>query len=405
MALSKYDKGLLEFMYQLTLHKTYMNSIEISKAIKVQGKSVTDRTVRRWFKYLHAQHFDYFPRLKYNRLGLQSIWVLSDMDENVLKAIPHKLDVVKCMDLGTFKPCFLVAYLIPKGYAGQFRKFWSVALQRGLISCYRIFESRCPVDFYSSFHELVGEDGRINFPENYDTKHQFFHGLLKGSIEENVEVNMHDSVRKNPFIVPLVFEYFREHWSSHHVWKSMKRKLGDDIWKYIKDPKAGREQKDGAGIRFVQLTTRELCDNFDEFFSQMRVVYYPLYSNESSIFYLLLELKKRDAIHKLAEAISDHSLSMVVYPPMDKKSKTVMFYVLTNKPMSMEIMGNIIQPYIDKARDNKIILEDFKGSLKYWRRNSAFWTKHNMKAVYHKLFDPTTCTWKFDAKAYARKLH
>jgi hypothetical protein len=299
----------------------------------------------------------------------------------------------------------LVTYLIPKGCAGQFRKFWSIALQRGLISYYRLFESRCPVYFYSPFHELVGDDGRMNFPENYDAKHQFFQDLLKRLLEEGAEVSMHDRIRKNPFIIPLVFEYFREHWSSHRVWKSMKRKLGDDIWKYIKDPKAGRGHKDGAGIRFVQRTTRELCDNFDEFFSQMRVVYYPLYSNESSIFYLFLKLKRRDAIYELAEVISDHSLSMAVYPPMGKKSKNVMFYVLTNKPMSMEIMGNLIQPYLDKAWDNKIILEDFKGSLKYWRRNSEFWTKHNMKAVYHKLFDPTTCTWKFDAKAYARKLH
>jgi len=149
---------------------------------------------------------------------------------------------------------------------------------------------------------------------------------------------------------------------------------------------------------------RELHIDFHKFFEQIRIVYYPFYSYENNIFYMFLKLKRKKYLLPLSELISKHSISIVVYPPLDSNAKTVMYYILTNKQETLSIISNIIHPYIDKSSDNKIVYEDFTASKRYRGPKSYFWRKYYLRSNYHKLFDPISCTWKFDAKRYLSKL-
>ena len=395
MALSKFDPDLLEFMYLLTRKQRYMNSLEISKYLSSCGKRVTDRTVRRWFDYLHKYKFDYFPYPRYNTLGLAPVWILTDFNENVLKIIPYKVAIVSGIDFHNLERCLLCLYLIPPNHLSDFKKLWSVALSRRIVKHCHIFDISSAIAFFSPFHKIVNEDGLVNFPEDYDIDNSYFTGLLKKCLETEKKFELDKRIIMNPLTVPIILEYFRGHMSSRSIWNSFERKLGAKVWDYINAPRIKRERKKGAGIRLVQEIMKGLHDNFYDFFQQVRVVYYPFYTNENNMFYMILKLRRRKDILPLSELLSRHSLSIVAYPPLEKESKIIVYYVITNKKETLNIVGDLIQPYIDKSFDNKIVYEDVEKSLKYGRP---------LKIDYHELFDPETCTWKFDAKAYAKKL-
>jgi len=173
----------------------------------------------------------------------------------------------------------------------------------------------------------------------------------------------------------------------------------------MNNSKMRREKRAGCGIRHVQNTMKEMQNNFGEFFQQMRVSYNPLYTHHSTMFYMMLKLKTREDIVPLSELLSKHAISIVAYPPRDAKSSLMMYYILTNAKESVNIISDLIQPYIDKSFDNRVITEDFKGTARYRDPNMRHWKEHYMMSNYHKLFDPSTCKWKFDTKAYAKKLN
>jgi hypothetical protein len=404
MTLSKYDNELLEFMYLLTKKQSYMNPSEIARYLSSQDRRVTDRTVRRWFGYLRKYHFDYFPYPRYAAMDLVPVWVLTDLNEKVLEAVPHKAAIVSGVDFQSFEKRLLCLYLVPADRLRDFKKLWSIALNRGVLKYCRVFEAGIAFAFYSPFHRLIDEDGLVAFPKDHDVDNSYFTGLMRKSLESGSRTKLNGRIIKNPLIVPIIWECFRRNKSSHRIWSSFERKMGDRVWDYINVPRTRREKKRGAGIRHVQATIRNLQSDFHDFFQQTRVVYYPFYTHENNMFYMFLKLKRREDMIPFSELLSRHALSIVVYTPLGAKSKVMAYYILTNKRETLNIISDLIQPYIDKSFDNKIIYEDFEKTAKYRNPELRYWKRHYMRAVYHKLFDPVTCKWKFDAKAYARKL-
>ena len=76
MSLHIYNKDLLEFSYLLAKQNQLMNPLEMSKYISsVKDKQVSDRTIRRWLKFLYP-HLGYYPYIKYTSLNLQPVAIL-----------------------------------------------------------------------------------------------------------------------------------------------------------------------------------------------------------------------------------------------------------------------------------------------------------------------------------------
>lgn len=402
MVLGRYDTKLLEFIYMLTKKQKHMNSLEIAKYISSRDRMVTDRTVRRWFSYLRKYHFDYFPYPRYYAMGLVPVWVLMRFNERFMEILPYKAAVVYGINFQNFEKCLLNLYLIPASHIKEFKSLCSMGARDGVVKKCHTFSSA--VAYYSPFHRIFSKDGLVEFPEDHVIDNSYFSSILKHSLNSNSSNELREEITENPFIIPVILEYFREHRSSHQVWNSFRRKLGDKAWEYVKDSRIRRERKGGAGIRLVQRTMKELHDNFHEFFHQIRVVYYPFYSHENNILYLMLKLKRRSDIVPLSELLSKHAVSIVTYPPLNHKSKEIMYYVLTNKKQTMNIISNLIQPYIDKSYNNMIIYEDFNASLKYRGPKSRHWRKYYLRSNYHRLFDPETAKWKFSTKRYEKDI-
>ena len=179
--------------------------------------------------------------------------------------------------------------------------------------------------------------------------------------------------------------------SSHTIWKSIKRKLGENVWSWIPSNYARRSKSDGRGIKFVQSTLHHLYSNFDEFFTQPRIVYYPFYSGEHYTFYTFVQPKK-GCLLRLAREIAQLSHSMMVYPPIKTDGRAA-FYIVTNRVGAHKIFGEIFPRYVKNSGPK--VHEDFHGSQKYWNVQSKFSKENNLKACYPKLFDPKTCEWKF----------
>ncbi|MFH0829894.1 MAG: hypothetical protein V1887_01910 [Candidatus Aenigmatarchaeota archaeon] len=405
MVLTKYDRGLLEMMYLLTRKQSHMNPSGVARYLSEQGIRVTDRTVRRWFNYLQTHRFDYFPYPKFKAMGLTPVWVFTDFNEKILEAIPHKVAIVSGFDLRNLEKRLLGLYLVPTERLKDFSKLWADAVDAKALSFCQLLEVGSINSFYSPFHKLVDRNGIADFVDDHEPDNSYFTDMLRKSTGTESSAGMSPRICKNPLIIPVIWESFRKNASSQKIWNSFERRAGKAAWDYINNPKVRREKKTGCGIRHVQNTMREMQDNFGEFFQQMRVSYNPLYTHHNSMFYMLLKLKRREDIVPLSELLSKQAISIVAYPPRDAKSSLMMYYILTNAKESVNIISDLIQPYIDKSFDNRIITEDFKGTAKYRNPNMRHWKENYMMSCYHKLFDPVTCTWKFDTKAYAKKLN
>ena len=404
MVLTKYDSGLLEMIYLLTRKQSHLNPSEVARYLSEQGIRVTDRTVRRWFNYLQTHRFDYFPYPKFEAMGLTPVWVLTNFNEKTLEAIPHKVAIVSGFDLRNLEKRLLSLYLVPTERVKEFRKMWATAVDAKALDHCQLLEISSINSFYSPFHKLIDKNGIANFPEHDDVDNSYFTEMLRKSVESENSARMSPRICNNPMIVPIIWESFRKNASSRKIWNSFEKRAGKAAWCYINNSKVRREKKTGCGIRHVQNTMREMQNNFGEFFHQMKVSYNPLYTHHNNMFYMVLKLKRKEDIVPLSEKLSKHSISIVAYPPRDRKSSIMMYYVLTNAKEEVKIISDLIQPYIDKSFDNRIIVEDFKGTAKYRDPNLYHWKGHYMMSNYHKLFDPATCRWKFDAKGYERKL-
>jgi len=128
-------------------------------------------------------------------------------------------------------------------------------------------------------------------------------------------------------------------------------------------------------------------------------VYWPLYTEKHKVSYMFLKLKDRCLLPDLATELSNRSVNSVAYLPIDRKSKEVKFFVSTNNEQQTKIIRDVLPKYIEDSHPNKIVYMDFDETDKFWR-----WEKYRkyLKLDYVKLFNPKTCTWKFDLKKYLK---
>jgi hypothetical protein len=151
------------------------------------------------------------------------------------------------------------------------------------------------------------------------------------------------------------------------------------------------------GIKYIQIINKNLQDNFEKFFSQVRVYYKPFFSKRDNCSsYIILKLnKKEDTILKsLCNEISRHAIETIVYPSVDfEKSGEVMLFVVSSFQEVYECF-KIAKKYNSSF---EYILEDKKEIWKVWNRDY-------MKFKYWEVFDPKEKKWIFETEKYLKNI-
>jgi hypothetical protein len=396
MALHTFDKRLLEFMYQLTLHQKLMAPKEMSQVITIQGKKVSERTIKRWLKWLKAHHyFTYYPHIITERIGLvKTVVFVSDLkNPKILDLIPYKTYLMSGASLRELKNTFVVHYAIPEKHLDEFKNFWRKALDAKLIGNYELLKLRCSNILYTPLHLAVEEDGRVDFSKKSRDASE-----IKIPDSKILNAEIHSKIKENPFLVPLLIEHYKAHASSKKIWFSMKQKLSESIWDYIKDIKIKNKKNDGQGICLVRDTLNYLHKNFDMFFQQIRVSYGPLYVDDNISFCGVLELRNENEIKELFKKLLKNSL-FIAYNESASGKKELLFEITTNMSGMTEIF-NMLSDLCNVKRISKLVLFNYTKSSEYWENKTKGWLKQH----YHELFDPKTVSWRYDSKKYLQEL-
>jgi hypothetical protein len=393
MTTHPFDKKLMEFMYFLTRNQKIMSSIEMSKCVKINGKPVTDRTIRRWFKVLQNNVFSYFPNPKHECLGLVPNYVhlINLNDESILKIIPYLSHVEIGVDLKAAKPVYLAQYFIPLHGLKKFNKFWCKVRSDKLVDNFHVYKSRSATAIYSPFHKIIMKDGNLHFPEDSVIDNSYFISLLKKHLNNESCCKIHHIVVENPLITLILYKLFKfRYHSSHKLWYELKKEFGNTIWNYIKNRRIRAEKNDYKGIKYVQQMLRIIHNNFDQILQQLRLSYQYFCMGEKTCLYFILKLKNQEEILKISRELSKHTLQLLVHPPLEKKDYTI-FYALTSNSQLQHLFSILLACNTGL----RILVKDVEKSAKL-----DVEIKHGFKA----LFDPETCAWKYDHTDYMQQL-
>lgn len=390
--LKQYNQKFLELAHFLALNKTFMNHSEVASAF-AKHKQISERTVRRWLKVMQKHCFDYFPGLCYECLGLRWVSVIIEdvKDYGFLKMLPHLAYTYPSVNFQNFKRSFLLGYLIPEGCQKKLEKIFEYAKEKNLIDDYVLFITKTPMIYsYAPFHDVIDSDGNLHFAGEHDNT--YFTGLLKENLEQDCDCRMRDEIKKNPLVIPILFEYLREHWSSKKVWFNAKQKLKTKVWDYTRSV---RKRTDAAGIKLVQEAHKLINRHANIFFKQTRVVYSPMH-DKAAITFLLLKPKNYRDVPEFCERVSKNSLITGI---CQSSNKSVLgLYIVTSVEKLTKIIGEIVPLYTSRNFKPKALWLNREESNYYWK------SRLHMKFDYSKVFDPKKCEWIYEHGKYMAEL-
>ena len=389
MALSTYNKELLEFMYNLTLTPKIRPPFEISKFLETRGQKVSERTIKRWFLYL-GNNIAYHARINYASLNLQTVYVLlKNPNPELLETIPYSVAPFYGYDATTLTKYTGTHFPIPPGKENELEEFLNKAKELKLLQDFEVFPYNQVADSYLPFHKIVDIDGNFNFGQTYDISH--FESLLDYALKKPSEQKLSKLIEKNPIIIPIIVEYSRKRWSSHKVWYAIRDNLEDNLWNFIKKRKLKIREREGAGVALVQRSVRDMQLVHDELFRQSRVFYGPLNDDKNVIANIFIKLKNPEQIKDLFKEIAQKAIITSFYLPTDLSNK-LRIALTTNIENQTKISNKILPKYIDNTYENKVI----------FRRKQN--NEENLKLNYAELFNPKTCEWDFDLEKYIENL-
>jgi len=395
MALHTFDKRLLEFMYQLTLHQKLMAPKEMSQVITIQGKKVSERTIKRWLKWLKEHHyFTYYPSIRYERLGFTSYFIhLEDLnDKRLLEIIPYKVYLMNGHSIRNGRECFYAYYYVPNERAREFENFWKIAKNKNLFENFKIMKSKKIITLYSPYHEVLDSSGQITCKSK---SINLYNSQLASVLNEKIKEGVHESIKENPLIIPLVLEYFKDYFSSKKIWHSINSKAGISAWSYIKDLRTINLKSDGRAINFIQNTVRRLYKNFNVYFRQVKVSYGPIYKAGNINLILFLGTQNKNRILDLIGDVLKGSLYVTC---AFSENGGLFLDTLTNGEGVNNILSAIAKHRVSL---NELSFINYGKSSEYWENKTKGWLKQH----YHELFDPKTVSWKYDSEKYLRELN
>ncbi len=412
---TNFDTVRMYFLHWLTKQRTLMTAEEIARKIdltfpvkvgnRIKLARPTSRTIlnwTNWFKEKDERCLDVFPHVKYESLGLLNCYVLfcNPANDEFWRVVPFVNHVSYLTEING-RPALLVQYSIPPRHLTDFKKLWTLARSRGHFSEHFVYPLRTSLTIYSPFHKVIDENGDLDFSLVRASDYAYFDNLLRDRLKHPPKLEIHESIRKNPFIIPVILTYFRELWSSRMVWNEIKQHFGERVWDFLPNI---RKKTDDVGEKRVQITLREIEQNNDSLIQQIRLVYNPFYYGKHFTTYLFGDFKSREHIYKFMRMVSRICLESHVWISANKNSTLAKVVILTDHKHLMNILSSKIGPYLNENSNQPLrvfwkdnILGEQRIFSKPIRRKFA-------KLDYATLFDPERCEWNYDHRKYMRGL-
>jgi len=192
-------------------------------------------------------------------------------------------------------------------------------------------------------------------------------------------------VKRNPLLIPTIFEYDKEHISSVEVWKRIKGRLGNDVWKYFRKT---TPKSDHMGIKKVQQTLKELSSN--EMIKYMNVVYAP-FEERNHFVWFEIDLSLTN-LKKLFSNLALISPMIFIYQSKENKYRFLLTTLITNY-----LVDEVISLIMDYGKLKNLFFIDYKNS-------SYVWNYEWMKFDYSKNFDPSTKDWLIPTKIVEQRI-
>ncbi len=268
-----FDHRLLKLVGFLARQSAWLSANEMSEQFRLDGKTVSIRTIYRWLGYLRKRAFVYYPYPRANLLALQEVIVRIHGLRNpaILRIMPFGASFKVEIDLPEGAPVVSQGYWVPGSSMSEFGAFWQSAVETGLADHVELFESRNSHFIYSPFHHLIREDGVVELREPVDNG--FFGSILKRNLERPFEVKLGKAYASSPLLIPLVLEHIWEHFSSRQLWRAIRARGEAQIARFADGQFARYLHRPGAAMQLLQQQWEELLQRFEEVFIQARVNY------------------------------------------------------------------------------------------------------------------------------------
>ncbi len=355
--LGYYHKKILEFLYELSKQDKYYSDRELSKKIRINNERVTSKTIRRWFDLLESTCFDYHPYIYIERLGLELFYAFYNEDKGIIIS-PYTSYLNKSIDLRNMRNIVTHSFWVPQGYE---------SLMKIIPKIEKFYSKEVIVN---PLHKMFDDKGNIYPLKDLSEEQENNIRRVINSLKNIHEQEIRGEIKRNPLIIPIIFEYDKEHWSSIEVWNSLKKKR--DIWKYFRKIK---KKSDYVAIKHIQLTIKKISDM--GLIKFMNINYAPL---EERNHYVWICSKINRNLKKILEELSLLAPFIYIYRAKEKDK------YLFNLMIPNYLLDKVLNIFMDNAIILNVYLVNYEKSRPLWNRE---WLKFN----YEKAFDPEKGEW------------
>jgi len=316
-----------------------MSFKDISKKFSERGFTASPKTIERWVDFLKQDYkfseakksksfgkfsiFDYFPTFFYERLGIVTVFLIIQEPKDLLFS---KYPFEKYHDYASWfydpssaKDVLFYSFEVPIEFLEKFKSEWKKLKDKRIVEDYEMYPLHKSFNVYSPWHEVIDENG-IFHPEKNNEK--IIDEQMKG-FEKHLDnlpaFEMSSLIKKNPLIIPIIFEQNRTGWSSVKIWETIKKKRGVKAWEYIQ--KRPSVLSDNVGIKRVQQAFRTLYSS--EIMHQMKVNYIPLELENNFYVYFYLKFEKKKDLLDTVKKISMVSIYSSFRPIVNGNGKSV----------------------------------------------------------------------------------
>ena len=382
-----YDYNLLNFLHELTKIDRFMSYKDLSKAIVLEnGKKVSPKTIERWFNFLKKEYnhpksktkekFNFYPAFFHEKLGLISVCIISEKPNlKLLGRLPFQDYVIWLFDPKINESVLLIGYLVPIIYLERFKREWKKMKRQGLVKNYKFYITYKGFTIYSPWHKVIDKDG-IFHPEN-NSEEEIDRQIrrFRYYLNDLPKIEIMNPIKKNPLIVPVLFEHQYQYWTSPKIWQRMKDKLGKKIYDYVSRSKV---TSDAVGIKKVQQTLKEIYHK--DIILQMRIVYMPIELKNNFFIYLIVNFEKREVVEQI-KMLALNSIYLRILP----MSKNKVFLISLTNSKCLEKIFEILR----NLKIEKIYFLQHEKSL------PLLTTQKYKKHDYFNHFNPKTSQWNW----------
>lgn len=390
-----FDPRLMKLLTFLTRRQAWMSPLEVSRAFKLDGKSVTSRTIHRWFVSLRENGgFVYYPYPKASVLGLQDVLVRVRGARNhaVFGLLPFGSSFNVELLLADGQPFVTQGYWVPGSDVDAFQDYWRAARDLGLVGEFELFQSRNTHFIYSPFHGVTTPDGGALIQGSADNR--YFEALLRRNLREKFDVRVGDRIAKSPLVVPIMLEHIWAHFSSERVWQAIREKGEAPIRAYGGAAFARKIERPGAALRLLQRQWSALLENFDAVFLQPRV-FFNLYALRNLI--IVSMMIRAGSVERMVEAAgraSEKSIVTTLKPGVGYEERCL---------ISCFAPGDQLVSLIELVRNFHRGREPPVVAIQDLNATSAMFQPAYCKVDW-RLFDPVDLSWRFEGERYVEQL-